>query len=468
MVAERIEVTSPGRLFGEITSRGQLVDPAGKRLAGFTQRVQMTLGARLVVVEIELEPAAPLAGDPWQSYFASRFAWADGSVELRRDVHLMSRPTTAGRIEAANFIEIEAGGGRTAILPGGLPYHCRMGPRMLDTLLIVRGETARRFRLGIGIDLPHPWTAALDMLGPPPVQAETAAAPSPARHGWLFHIDARNVAATHWEPLLAEGAEKIVGFSVRLLETEGRAGRVKLNCFRAPDSTTRTNFLGQPSGELTIEQGRIVLEMGAFEWAQIEAMRWNTWNRPKHCLVPLHASVAVLATAAIAGFRAGYSARCRKPRYTEVGSALAPPYNRYDRQDSLRFALRRGRKLQTSGAILDFRFWILDFPRGTLHRACPESKITNPKSKHGSPAMRKAFIVAAFVLIASAGCHMGATPYDYCSPVVESYNSPDGGGSWSDSDSDVAHRNMPQRAASAQQPQQQPQGPALAGYNGGQ
>ena len=33
-------------------------------------------------------------------------------------------------------------------------------------------------------------------------------------------------------------------------------------------------------------------------------------------------SVAVLATAAIAGFRAGYSARCRKPRYTEVGSAL--------------------------------------------------------------------------------------------------------------------------------------------------
>ena len=39
-------------------------------------------------------------------------------------------------------------------------------------------------------------------------------------------------------------------------------------------------------------------------------------------LVPLHASVAVLATAAIAGFRAGYSARCRKPRYTEVGSAL--------------------------------------------------------------------------------------------------------------------------------------------------
>jgi len=274
MVAERIEVTSVSRLYGEITSRGQLLDPAGKRLAGYIQRVQMTLGARLVVVEIELEPEVQPSGDPWQSYYASRFAWADGAVELRRDVHLMSRPTTAARIESPNFIEIEAGGGRTAILPSGLPYHCRMGPRMLDTLLLAPGETARRFRLGIGIDLPHPWTAALDMLCPPLFQEETAAAPTPSRHGWLFHIDARNVAATHWEPLLAEEAARIIGFRVRLLETEGRAGRVKLNCFRAPDSATRTDFLGQPSGELTVEQGRIVLEMGAYEWAQVEA-RWK-------------------------------------------------------------------------------------------------------------------------------------------------------------------------------------------------
>ncbi len=46
--------------------------------------------------------------------------------------------------------------------------------------------------------------------------------PSP-RSSWLFHIDARNLVATHWEPLEQEG--RIAGFRVRLLETEGRPGR---------------------------------------------------------------------------------------------------------------------------------------------------------------------------------------------------------------------------------------------------
>ena len=48
MVADSIEVTDAGRLFGEITSRGRLVDPEGNPLAEFTQRVQMTLGSRVI------------------------------------------------------------------------------------------------------------------------------------------------------------------------------------------------------------------------------------------------------------------------------------------------------------------------------------------------------------------------------------------------------------------------------------
>ncbi len=270
MTVEQIEVTSSGRLFGEITSRGNLLDPEGNRLAGFTQHVQMTLGSRLIVVEIDLDPVAQPSGEPWKSYYGSRFAWADGTAELHRDVHLMSRTTTARRIESPNFIDIGGANGRTTILPAGLPFHSRVGPRMLDSLLVVAGETGRRFRFGIGIDLPHPWTAALDMLSPIAAQAETASAPSPTSHGWLFHIDARNVAATHWDPL-PSGA----GFRVRLLETEGRAGRVKLNSFRAPTSAARTDLTGHPTGELKIEEGRVVLEIGAYEWAQVEA-RWDT------------------------------------------------------------------------------------------------------------------------------------------------------------------------------------------------
>jgi hypothetical protein len=34
--------------------------------------------------------------------------------------------------------------------------------------------------------------------------------------------------------------------------------------------------------------------------------------------------------------------------------------------------------------------------------------------------MRRFFFVAVCALAASTGCHMCASPYDYCSPVVES------------------------------------------------
>jgi alpha-mannosidase len=290
MVADSIEVTDGGRLFGEITSRGQLVDPEGSPLAEFTQRVRMTLGSRVIVVEIDLNPTAPPRPDPWRSYYACRFAWADRGTDLARDVHFTSQPTSAKRIEAPHFIEMQSGSRRIAVLTGGLPYHCRFGARMLDSLLIVHGETCRRFRLGIGIDLPHPLCAALDFSAPEAIAVEEASAPAPARHGWLFNVGARNVVATHWEPLLAGDGEgsgddltgdavsraipsTIVGFRVRLVETEGRGGRVHLRSYRTPTAARRTDFQRRATGDLGVEGDRIALDLGAFEWMQVE-VRW--------------------------------------------------------------------------------------------------------------------------------------------------------------------------------------------------
>ena len=253
----------------------------------------MTLGSRVLNVELDLEPVAELAADPWHSYFGCRFAWSDRSASLRRDVHLASQHTTAKRLEAPRFIEIESGTTRTVLLCGGLPYHQRIGQRMLDTLLVVRGETPRHFRLAIGIDLPHPWMAALDMFTPITMHVESAAPPTPARHGWLFHIDARNVVATSWEPLThgpdaqppagvaapsfnpeptaTAPVARVSGFRIRLYETEGRAGRVQLRCFRTPASARRTNFEHHPTGDLAIEDDRIILDIAAYEWLEVEA-----------------------------------------------------------------------------------------------------------------------------------------------------------------------------------------------------
>jgi hypothetical protein len=276
MIAESIEVTSGGLLFGETTSRGQLLDSAGKRLASFTQRVQLTLGSRVIGLEIELNSSEPLGPDPWNSYIACRFAWADRMAELRRSVNLASHPTRAKRIEAPHYLELEAADGRTALLTGALPYHLRVGARMLDTLVAVRGETTKSFRLGIGIDVPHAWMAALDLLLPPIAIAETRAAPSPVSYGWLFSLDAKSAVVTHWSPIVSNDAppsQKIVGFRCRVLEVEGVGGRVPLRCFRKPAAAERTDLAGKTVTNLVVDDDRVLLDLGAFEWQQID-VRW--------------------------------------------------------------------------------------------------------------------------------------------------------------------------------------------------
>jgi hypothetical protein len=147
---------------------------------------------------------------------------------------------------------------------------------MLDTLLITAGETCRKFRLGIGVDLPHACMAALEMAAQESMQFETASPPAPVNYGWLFHLDMKNVTATHWSPLVETTGEKssVVGFRCRLLETEGRMGRVRLRCFRSPKTAERTEFGGQSRGSLPIEDDSILIDFNGHEWIQLEA-RWK-------------------------------------------------------------------------------------------------------------------------------------------------------------------------------------------------
>ena len=145
MVASSVEVTAGGSITGEITSEGQLLDGAGQRLAGYRQITRLSRGSRIVELEIELQPDRLPQGDPWSDYYALRVAWPDEFAELGRSLMMMRHATTRSHFQAAQFVTVQSGGRSLAILPGGLPYHRTSGPRMLDTLLVVRGESARRF-----------------------------------------------------------------------------------------------------------------------------------------------------------------------------------------------------------------------------------------------------------------------------------------------------------------------------------
>lgn len=268
MAADSVEITAVTTAMGEITSRGRLLDREGKLLARFEQKYQLWRGSRVLLLDITLQPEVEPGASPWTSYYASRFAWSDSAAEVWRSLGEGSQRTETRRIEAPHFVEIQEVNHRFTILSGGLPFHKRTGDRIIETLLRVQGETAERFRLGIGIDVAHPMQAALDLLLPDPLAVQ-AAQPAAGPVGWFFHCNAPNLVATHWEPLVSGG--ETAGFRVRLLETEGRAGRAALSVWRDVERALLTDYQGQRLAELPLESGKIMIDVARYEWVQIEA-----------------------------------------------------------------------------------------------------------------------------------------------------------------------------------------------------
>jgi len=317
MAADELRVTSSGPMLGEIVSRGRMMDREGRRVAGFRQTSRAWRGSRILEIEIELEIDRLPGGNPWDSYYAARFAWKDESASLLRGTNMAVTPTELTQFESPHLVDICRAKQHTTLLCGGLPYHRRFGPRKLDTLLVTQGETARLFRLGIGIDVPHPMAAAVGLLAPPLILPDQPS--PPASTGWLFHLDCRNVLATHWAPieahaddngnhnttnnnnsrgLAAPGEEMVAGegtapgedvvvgedaaagtvatagrpgFRVRLLETDGRGVRLGLRCFRGVASAQKINPGDVPPAELVVEGDRINVPIGPHQWIEVEA-----------------------------------------------------------------------------------------------------------------------------------------------------------------------------------------------------
>ncbi len=271
MAADAIETTVATETLGEIVARGRLLDRQSRQLAEYRQTYRLWRGSRVLLLDIELQPQRECAADPWNSYYAARFAWANEAADVYRSANLTRQPAKGKRFEAPLYVDVDNAGIRTTILTGGLAFHRRYGLRMLDTLLIVSGERCRRFQLGIGVELKNPLHEALQLITPSPAVAQTAAPPRPTHSSWLFHVDARNVTATHWD--VVSEAARPVGFRVRLLETQGRPAKVGLQCFRTVTSARKLNFLGEVLSECPIESGAIQLQLSAHEWIEVEA-RW--------------------------------------------------------------------------------------------------------------------------------------------------------------------------------------------------
>jgi hypothetical protein len=297
MIADGVSITQNDALVGEITSRGQLLDSSDSLIARFTQRVRIVRGLAAVIVDVELEPQRELGADLWRSYIASRLAVSDEAIAVRRGRHWLSDETGRERIESPEWIEIHDGIGTVTCFAFGLPLHRRASTAWLDTLLMVAGESERRFQFALAIDEPYPARAALSLLtaGQAPF-LDMPDAPNASR-GWFLHVAAKNVLMTHLEPLpaLAVGGisdaengnnrnttsasetpptsdiQPARGIRIRLLETEGRDVQTTISAFRAFRAAQTTDFRGNSTGVLSVVDGCARFDIGAHRWIQIEA-----------------------------------------------------------------------------------------------------------------------------------------------------------------------------------------------------
>jgi alpha-mannosidase len=267
MLADGVEVTLNDQLIGEITSHGRLLDSAGVLLSRFTQRVRAVRGLPAMLVAVEFQPERLPEGDIWKSYFASRLAWLDEPLTVRRGDHWTARQCTRERIESPEWVEISDGVQTITCFALGLPFHRRVGESWLDTLMVVAGEEQRRFQFALGLDQPFPTKAALGVLFAGRTSIAHLPYNPPTPQGWFLHVAAKNILVTHVEPSAAPNA----GVRLRLLETEGQETQTSLSAFRPFSSAQISDFRGNPAGVLSVADGRVQFDIGPHGWIQIEA-----------------------------------------------------------------------------------------------------------------------------------------------------------------------------------------------------
>jgi hypothetical protein len=266
MRATEVKVTSTGPALGEVITSGTIRGEQDQVLAHFRQRFRAWLGRPVLELRIELKPDQPPAGYPWHAYFGARFAWGDERVQLLRGVNGMGYISSHTRPETPDFLELRLGQHKTALFLGGLPFHQRQGPRMLDVILVPEGETTQAFELALGVEREHLMHTAQGMVTPVPLLATAKGPPHVGAAGWLFHLDAPNLVLTSMRPL-PDGAD---GVTCRFLEVNNHSGPAELRCVRDPKHATVVNAKGEMQFDATLNGDAVSFESTACDLVQLK------------------------------------------------------------------------------------------------------------------------------------------------------------------------------------------------------
>jgi hypothetical protein len=138
---------------------------------------------------------------------------------------------------------------------------------MLDTLLIVQGETERQFHLGIGVDLKQPVREALGMVLPS-IVIDDLSGIAESRSAWLAHLNARNAILTGCEPQWDQ--DQVVGVRFQVAEIDGRSTSVALRTFLPVRSARKVDALSQTVSPCDVSEEEVRFALAAHEITEIE------------------------------------------------------------------------------------------------------------------------------------------------------------------------------------------------------
>ncbi|MBA4029952.1 MAG: hypothetical protein C0478_03520, partial [Planctomyces sp.] len=182
-----------------IRSLGDVIDQAkGERICYYTLDVTLRAGSLRAEIDLKLLELAPFDGDPWNNYIAARFAFGNEMAAVSRSVLGSVHGAGSERFEAPEFVEICDGTLRATILPHGRPFFRKTGPRMIDGLMVVSGESARRFAWTIAVDDAHPARLTQEVMSPL-VRIPEVIAPSTGNSAFFVQCPARQVMITSWQ-----------------------------------------------------------------------------------------------------------------------------------------------------------------------------------------------------------------------------------------------------------------------------
>lgn len=267
-------IISSGPLHGCIENTCEIADVAtGNVLAKYRQTTSVERHSPQLKISIEFDdlPESPV-GNPWMTYFAVRLAWDNEAASIVRSCLGQAAGFRMERFEAPDYVEVSDHDSRLLILPHGRPYHRRSGHRMLDSLLIVEGEDARKFDLTLEFDQSYPMRSATEILSPLLSKSTSGKIPGGTASAWIVGLSAKNVVAARTRVVAESSDDAASRASVIMLlqETEGRSASCLIKTARPPLTARVRLVTGETVQDLKITATGVPVEFSRFQLKQVE------------------------------------------------------------------------------------------------------------------------------------------------------------------------------------------------------